>query len=291
MSANTRPTKKLAVAVIHGVGDQTRPDLDQPSYSAPLWSRVARKLGAQAGEIAWAEVYWADIYQDRETRFLEAFDAHAGRGVFPWTGLRRFVIDNLADASAYIYSSLRGHSGEHTAYRQTHDRIQATLARLEMQVEPGSPLILVAHSMGAQIATDYIYDVSTENSSNARDGTPFERCSTLINLVTFGCNIPIFALSLEQSDRMHRIKNPGPQNPANPAWWHNFYDRSDVFGFPVAPIGKAYDSLIAQGEVVDHRIITNPWIRSWATWWAHNDYWRTRAIVNHLVNTIQAVIE
>lgn len=51
---------KLAVALIHGIGDQpdSRDEDGLHSYARELVAALRRRLGAEAGEVAFQSLYW-----------------------------------------------------------------------------------------------------------------------------------------------------------------------------------------------------------------------------------------
>ncbi|HFD3765543.1 TPA: hypothetical protein ACF3UW_001025, partial [Pseudomonas aeruginosa] len=54
---------KLAVALIHGIGDQpdSRDEDGLHSYARELVAALRRRLGAEAGEVAFQSLYWASV--------------------------------------------------------------------------------------------------------------------------------------------------------------------------------------------------------------------------------------
>ena len=65
--------------------------------------------------------------------------------------------------------------------------------------------MVIAHSFGTQIISNYIWDPQTEaNYTRKKRGmnpygkSDFERMKTLAGIITFGCNIPLFSLAYDK---------------------------------------------------------------------------------------------
>ena len=75
---------KLAVALIHGIGDQpdSRDEDGLHSYARELVAALRRRLGAEAGEVAFQSLYWASVLDARELAYLKRIEREplAGAG-------------------------------------------------------------------------------------------------------------------------------------------------------------------------------------------------------------------
>lgn len=206
---------QVCIAVIHGMGSQ------RPGYSRPMRDEINRRLGLKAARVSWREIYWADILESREREFLR--DANADNEL-DWLRLRRFMLRAFGDASAYR----RTGDACSSAYCDIHARIRDAIAALD----PGedAPLIVMAHSLGGHIMSNYIWDMQQGRPIAPPGDSPFQRLETLAGLITFGCNIPLFTLAWRKSD-IHPIRFPGQAlDPAarQRARWLNFFDPDDV---------------------------------------------------------------
>lgn len=67
---------KLAVALIHGIGDQpdSRDEDGLHSYARELVAALRRRLGAEAGEVAFQSLYWASVLDARELAYLKRIE-------------------------------------------------------------------------------------------------------------------------------------------------------------------------------------------------------------------------
>ena len=151
-------------------------------------------------------------------------------------------------------------------YRQIHNRIHQSLARLRSNLgNQDKPLIVIAHSLGSVILSNYIWD---EQTNQGLGTNPFERMETLASIVTFGSNIPLFTLAL---DDIECITFPPPTLPAKlktRAKWLNFFDGDDVLGYPLKPLSTSY----RQTVTADLQINAGGLFTSWNPI-SHTEYW------------------
>jgi len=273
--------KGLAVAVIHGVGSQgdRRPaDTAVPTFSRELKERVAERIGTGRFEetTAWREIFWADITQSRQNEYLEQI-----KDLTRYDGPRSFVVHNLGDASAYR----RTVSESDQTYERIHQRVADTLEELEADVDEGAPLVVLAHSLGGHIVSNYIWD-KNHLELDVEGLSGFQKMNTLGGLVTFGCPIPIFVFALDP-DEVIPIDYPGtdlPEAQREPTWWRNFYDPDDILAFPLEHT-EGYDRLADEGQLKDFRVNVGTFFES-LTPASHNGYWRdddfTRPVADFL---------
>ena len=261
-------TKKLAIAVIHGIGSQgdRRPsDSSTPTFSKGLRKRVSREIGTPLfdADIAWREIFWADITQKNQHDYLKRIAR-----VTRYDKTREFVVHNLSDAAGYQKTE----DPKDKTYQRIHDRVRETLAELEADCEPGAPLLVFAHSMGGHVMSNHIWDMTREAMKHH---SAFQRFRTMAAFVTFGCNIPLFLFAYEPKD-IKAIKYPGfdiPLATREKTWWRNFYDPDDVLGYPLKFTGDGYADLAQAGALKDIRINAGNIFTSWNPA-SHNGYWK-----------------
>ncbi len=260
--------KKLAVAVIHGIGSQgdTRPPTTKDLvFSKELRDRVRLEMGPARfdGNIAWREIFWSDVLQARENAYLASIKRRT-RG----DRIRSFILCNLADASAYRKTG----DVADTTYEDIHARVRTTVKDLEGDVEQDAPLVILAHSLGGHIMSNYIYDVMKTPSLAP---TIFQRLKTMGGFVTFGCNIPLFTFAY-RPNKIFPIKFPGTNLPADKIfspWWLNFYDKDDILGYPLKDIGPNYEKLVDSRQMRETPINAGGALSFWNPL-SHNGYWR-----------------
>ena len=265
--------KKLAVLVIHGMGSQ------QPDFAEGMIDEVDGRIdaaGRDHGQIAWQPVFWADILAPRETDFLKRARK---QGELDYIGLRRFVVGALGDATAYQ----KLESSENSTYAQIHARLGKAISDLYNQVLGGHPvpLIIMAHSLGGHIMSNYIWDMQKPGAGTGL--SPFERLHWLAGIITFGCNIPLFTFAYEA---VQAIRFPPTQlSPAlkTLARWNNYYDPDDVLGYPLRPIGASYRQTVSKDIAINVGSIFTSWNpMSHSGYWTDNDF--TRATTRQLLH-------
>ncbi|MEM9739339.1 MAG: hypothetical protein AAF829_05680, partial [Pseudomonadota bacterium] len=133
--------KKLAVAMIHGIGSQgpKRPaDSSDATYSKALQKKLKSELGAaRFGHIAVREIFWSDILQGRQETYLASIKRRTR-----YDDLRAFVLCNLSDASAYRMNAA---DARDDTYGRIHRRVRDVIAELESDCTPDAPLVVMAH--------------------------------------------------------------------------------------------------------------------------------------------------
>ncbi|MBL0714832.1 MAG: hypothetical protein JJV98_14145 [Desulfosarcina sp.] len=254
-------TTELAVLVIHGMGSQS-PDFADEMIDE-LNGQVS-DIGKDAGAIAWRTIYWADILEGRQLKYLR--DAKRS-GDIDFVSLRKFILTSIGDASAYQ----KVESGENTVYKEIHLRVSAAIQDIyvsDLGSQP-KPMIVLAHSLGGHIMSNYIWD---KQHSTGTQLSGFERMKHLVGFVTFGCNIPLFTFAYQ---KVVPIAFPPPKLPTHlkkKAKWLNFYDPDDVLGYPLKAINPDYRKVVSKDIPINVGGILSSWNpMSHTKYWTDND--------------------
>lgn len=263
-------TKKLAVAVIHGVGNQggVRPtDSAVPTFSSPLHKRIRKELGDKKFDrtIAWREIFWADILLPRQMGYMDAI-----RSQVNYDTIREFILCNISDGASYKKTD----TGPEDAYRLINQRVGDTVAELNADTDDHAPLIILAHSFGGHIISNYIWDMQ---AGHTQASTPIQQMKTMGGLITFGTNIPLFLFAYAP-DKVRPIAYPGtslPKETRTQPWWLNFYDRDDVLGYPLREAAPRYGEMVQGGEIQETPIMVGGLFSGWNPA-SHNKYWTDR---------------
>ncbi len=274
--------QKIGVIVIHGVGrlgDRRPAQTSDLTFSADMARRVQRKLGDDAGRVAWREVFWSDILQGRQQGFLDDIrdktNAEAPRG---------FVMAALSDAAAYRKTA----DGSSAFYEQIHSRLELTVRDIEADIGPGGQLLILAHSLGGHVVSNYIYDLQRfeARTGERRFGSPLQNMRTVAGLMTFGCNIPVF-LFPHKPDDITPITYPGadlPQEQQIVTWWQNFYDREDILAYPLGPAAPRYAKMVSDRHLRDIPIhLGAPPTGGWDPL-SHASYWDDAELIAPVVH-------
>ena len=275
--------KNVALVTIHGMGET------EPDYADDLQHRLVKTLASKAPQLHFGSVYYQDLLQYNEQRVWQALGSR-----LRWNKLRRFMLFGFADAAALEHRKELPHS----LYHYAQLKIARTLYLAKQQLNENGRLVLLAHSLGCHVTSCYLWDAQQAKAGNKpaagiwRDikryqagisgDTPlteqdiaFLRGDSLAALITTGCNIPIFVAA-------HAVEQIIPFAKPSPYFvWHNYYDKDDVLGWPLAELSDTYAA-----AVQDHAINAGGGFWGWlaASWnpLSHNQYWQEDTLIQAL---------
>lgn len=275
-------TASLAVLVMHGMGSQ-REDYAQDFIEAI--DRTLVSYGKQSEQVAWCPVYWADILAPRQRDYWEAAQSAAD---LDYTRLRQFVISALGDAAAYRQlpsDALKSDAPDYRTYHLIHERIREQLNHLYLEAleERPRPLVIVAHSLGGHIMSNYVWD---QQRRPDRSRSAFERMNWLTGMITFGCTIPLFTFACERVKPITFPPRRLPQRWKEKARWYNFYDPDDVLGYPLRPVSAAYADAVDQDIAVDVGGIGTSWNPA-----CHGRYWTDDDFIRPVATYLSGFLE
>lgn len=285
---------KVALLAIHGMGSTQR------GFSNELVQDLKRKMHSQFDElVVFKEVYYQHILQDNETEVW-----HKLAGKLRWDALRQFILFGFADAAGLEHrKELPG-----SAYQQAQLEIARSLYQVSQQLDQSDKVVVLAHSLGCQVMSCYLWDAAqaaanpTDPKVNAgiwrniqqhamdiagkaqlnAHEVAFLQGKQLSLLVTTGCNIPIFVAAHKQSDIVPFTK------PNTDFVWHNYYDKDDVLGWPLAELSPAYGKL-----VTDIRVNAGGGVFGWISksWnpMSHGEYWDDNEVLNPLAKQLTSL--
>ena len=269
--------KKLAVAIIHGMGNQTQKGFQK---TCDALMRSIGKKGVATGDIAYQPIYWADVLNNREDDYLDkAHDEGAFHSLgswVAWNDLRAFVVDYLADVAAYQRVSTQGNQGNTASgtYTKIHEKVRDGISSLRAQAGEDVPLIVMAHSLGGHIMSSYIWDIQKNISVVDAGRNGFESMNTLAGIVTFGCNIPLFTFAYD-SESIKPISFPQLAGKAGSQQkkWINVYDADDILGYPLNTLGKYREAGFCKDILINSGGLLTSWNPlSHARYWTDDDF-------------------
>lgn len=264
----------IGVLVVHGIGIQKRDFAND--FVSEMNDRLT-DLQVAPDAVVWEPAYWADLLNDREAKLWDDLSRDHD---LDWVTVRKFFINFFADAIAYQRKLLANDD----MYRQIHTRIHRHLAKLRFTLgDQDKPLIIIAHSLGSAILSNYIWD---EQKNNGLGTNPFERMETLTSIVTFGSNIPLFTLALDNIECINFPPHTLPPNLETKAKWLNFFDGDDVLGYPLKPLSPSYMQTVTEDLQINAGGLFTSWNPiSHTEYWTDNDFTKPVAqLIYDLVN-------
>jgi len=276
--------RSVAVAVIHGIGSQGREqpaDSAIPTFSKNLFVGVRNELGRASFDdaIAWREIFYSDITQENQDTYFGKVKRRLS-----FDSLREFAIKNLGDAASYRLDRGDVHN---RIYERIHERVTETVTALKADTAPDAPLVVLAHSLGGHVMSNYIWDAQGQ----AGPAPDMSAMNTVAAMITFGCNIPLFTFAWAP-EHIKAIADPGTGLPSalrQKPWWRNYFDKDDVLGYPLVPIGTGYEELHARGELRDHKINAGGIFTSWNPF-SHNQYWGDFDLIRPVANILGKLV-
>lgn len=269
---------KLAVAIIHGIGSQpdSRDAEGQHAFAQSLIAGLRQRLGADADQVAFQSLHWASVLDKRQLAFLEQLRDQPVR----WRWLRRIVTLFLGDASGYRKVS----QAYDTTYEEVHQCLRSGLNALRAKVDADTPLVVLAHSLGGHIFSNFVWDQQRINKAEQCPLDPFLALETLSGLITFGCNIPLFTFAY---DPVVPIRFPGqclPDAVSQQARWLNLYAPADPLGYPLRPL-PSYKAVVAE----DRAMPVGPWYKR-HTPLSHLAYWDDRHFQRYIARYLHQLL-
>lgn len=286
---------KLGVLLIHGMGNQ------EPEFADEAIEKIKARIdrmGSRSGDISFEIVWWAHVLGDKEATLLRHM---ADGNELNWMTLRGFVINSLGDALAYQDTQVS--PGQVNVYREIHAVVAKKTAYLRERIRSGvedtapeAPLVVIAHSLGAQIMSDYIWDIQHKKNLSFPVGeNPFERCETLTSITTFGCNIPLFTLALNTIEPIdfppsglekYFPAGTSPEEIAKVSTWTNYYDPDDVLGYPLRTLDPKYERIVSRDVPVNVGNILQSWNPA-----SHTAYWTDDSIIKPIAESLCNILQ
>ena len=181
-----------------------------------------------------------------------------------WQSLRELLLYGFSDAAGFE----RNASKIGSPYEQVQSRIIDVLRLVFLNAgEVSIPVVIVAHSLGCHVISNYIWDAqrpassvpqgvwrnqpattargeNVEDEAGSRENDGFFRLRSLRFLYTTGCNIPIFVAGFPRS-KIVPVATKGTNYRFD---WKNFYDQDDALGWPLRPLNAAYSRAGERGQ-------------------------------------------
>ncbi len=254
----------LAIVSIHGMGSQPK------DFAAPMHQELRNRY-AGPSSLVFDSIHWAPVLAGSEDAL---WGKVSGSHDLDFTKLRRFVVNSLGDSIAYQpLNKKKADPKVKDVYRLVHQEVANTLQRIAQKAGGDAPLVILAHSLGSVIISNYLWDLWQPSSSEdppLNPQTALEKGETLAGLVTFGS--PIALWSLRYANFGEPIPFPhselGTRYPKTPGRWLNFFDQDDILAYPLKGINPKYKQVVTK----DLQISVGNLFTGWNPM-AHTEYW------------------
>jgi len=286
---------EVALITVHGMGETPR------DYAAGVFGEIRTRLGpALRARAALYSVYYQDILQKNEQTVWDRID-HGSK--VHYDQLRKFMLFGFADAAGL--ENRKEEPG--SVYELAQGQIARALlaASAANPANPAIPVVFLAHSLGCQVLSSYLYDAQKAlggGSATAgiwRDIDAWSRPAigrvltgsekqylggaTCTGLVTTGCNIPIFVAAHKEMF----IKPIAP--PTALFRWLNLYDPDDVLGWPLQPLSEGYRKLVEDRAINAGQGAVGWMLKSWNPL-SHNSYWQDEEVLEPLAAMLRRMV-
>jgi hypothetical protein len=247
--------------------------------------RKIKACGADHGQIVWRCVEWDHVLKKDEDEVYNRFSRGERLSIWSiWGNLRKFVMGYIADALAYRQvPNCSGQKGN--TYDKIHGVVHEAVTRLKADLgDSEKPVIVIAHSLGSVIMSNYIWDRQKEYPPEEKDRygeNPFERMETLAGFVTFGSPLSLFALAFQPRISFEFPPKALPEYLNGKVKWLNFYDSADVLAWPLKELGGSY-----KATVTDRKIHVGWTPRCHTSYWTKGNF--TREVAKYISDILKA---
>jgi hypothetical protein len=265
-ASRTSAEPKIGVLTLHGVGSH-RPG---SPFDAELRQALRREAGGKATVVIKAIYYHGDS-RSRQAELWSQFDRLEDNDAssLDHKFVRRLMLTSLGDALAYGNNP----NDENSLYRDVHKQVRNAIGEMETELGGACPVAVVAHSLGCRVIIDYIRDAQTGAGiwQGEKDASEFQKLASLRLLVTTGCTIPFYESPRTSAEQ--RFFQPGENFQ-----WINFYDRDDLLGWPLRPLGGDFEAVQDEERNYVGSSITS-----------HMRYWRDDELNEEIASKILTV--
>lgn len=257
--------KRLAIAMIHGLGS------DEEFYSVELKHRITEEYvkgaeGRLEDDLLFHEIYWGDLIKEE----LDDFRARANyKGDLAYQNLRQIMTDTQALSLLYkpgteIYESINNRIKDGLRKFASHRRVNTE----------DTPLVILAHSYGAVMMSNYIREIQLTNSQLSN----FETMKTLAGYITFGNPMAMYSLQAAHSELGKPCNIVGEllnDDLKKRARWYNFYDKDDIIAYPLKGLSDEFNSYVHGDFEINVGSAATSWNPACHTgYWEDKDFYR-----------------
>ena len=291
---------KIAVALVHGICVGNEFDNEKsPEYTQGMAQALKLKLAKIAGQsgsedqkLEWADsklaisaINWTPVLREERKNLYQKLGVEKLDSFF---GLREFIFQAIADSLTYQVTQAK--VDDLWSYNGIHRCFADSLKDLAREERAGSnaPLCIVSHSLGTVITSNYIYDLQAQKTQIDVGDTPLERGETLTSVYTLASQIPFWSLRHPNFD--HPIVVPSAKLDRHhgdlEGEWINFYNQSDIMGYPLKSLNEAYSKAVTEDKEVNDGGLLESWNPL-----SHCSYWTSETVVDTIANGLYDILQ
>jgi len=265
--------KKIAVAIIHGIGEQTE------EYAEKTIDMIEKEFSKQLEEIVEEPclylvikpILWSKVFSERGNLLVEQTVV---RHRLKYQFLRKFIIKYVGDIIAYQPVETAEHN-----YEEVHRTVGIGLKLLAKDAGEDAPLCVISHSLGSVVASNYFYDLQMK-TGDASALSRLERGDTLTLFYTLGTTLPLWSLRYNNFNRPVNIPSRELKNsyPGLKGEWINFYNKYDILGYPLRDISPTYYDAVDE----DRKVNVGGLLSSWNPL-SHTKYFTDKDVIDPVV--------
>lgn len=260
-------------------------------FAEPLFQALKSGLGDDWSRIHTDTILCQGHLQPNLERVFEAMQKRD----MDYLRARKFMLYGLAEASAQ-QADIQQRGGN---YDKTQQAIYQTFERAAKATADTAPVILLSHSIGCSILSNYLWDAQRPTISHGvwRDGGPkgvhkgsakdlFLRGKTLAHWYTLGASNPLWTAGMARDQIQAVTSDTRGYNFR----WKNFYHPDDLFGWPLKPLSPSYNQAVYRDY--ETRPLADWSAASWGPQLvAHDGYWQSEMVQKSLIEDVQELLK
>ena len=289
---------KIAVAIAHGicVGNQFD-EQESSKYAGGMAQALKLKLadladrsGSEDQKLEWADsklaisaINWTPVLREERKNLYDRLGVEQLDSFF---GLREFMFQAIADSLTYQVTQSK--VDDLWSYDGIHHCFAKSLQNLAERAGSNAPLFIVSHSLGTVIASNYIYDLQAQKAQIDIGDTPLERGETLVSFYTLASQIPFWSLRHPNFDRPIRVPSEKLTSHYSglQGEWVNFFNKSDVMGYPLKSLNDAYGNAVTEDKEVNNGGLLESWNPL-----SHCGYWTNEKVIETIASGLYSILQ
>jgi len=260
-------------------------------FAEPLFQALKSGLGDDWSRIHADTILCQGHLQPNLERVFEAMQKRD----MDYLRARKFMLYGLAEAASQM-TDIDQRGGN---YDKTQQAIYQTFERAAKATSDTAPVILLSHSIGCSILSNYLWDAQRPTISHGiwRDGGPkgvhkgsakdlFLRGKTLAHWYTLGASNPLWTAGLARDQIQAVTSDTRGYNFR----WKNFYHPDDLFGWPLKPLSPSYNQAVYRDY--ETRPLADWSAASWGPQLvSHDGYWQSEMVQKNLLEDVKEVLK